>query len=164
MTSINVVSQHTPYGGAHNEPYMIVVHSMGEYVKDVNGEFIFAPRLLENMGLSAHVLVAPSGKIYRCREDSEGAYHAKDFNTDSLGIEILVSGQHDIASFAKAIKTDYVTRPQWDAAVWQCREWIKKHNITKIVRHSDISPSRKIDPGAGFKFLAFKKAVFSHAA
>lgn len=159
---MNIVKQHNPYGATHNAPKMIVVHCMGENIKDVDGDFIFAPRALENMGLSAHAMVAPSGKIYRCREDNEGAYHAKDFNTDSLGIEILVSGQHDYASFAKTIKTDWVTPQQFDAAVWQCREWVKLHGIEKIVRHSDISPDRKIDPGCGFlwgKFLAAVRKV-----
>lgn len=156
---MNIIKQHNPYGAAHNEPKMIVVHCMGEYVKDVDGDFIFAPRLLENMGLSAHAMVAPDGKIYRCREDNEGASHAKDFNTDSLGIEILVAGQHDYASFTKAIKTDYVTAQQWDAAVWQVREWVRLYGITKIVRHSDLSPSRKIDPGSGFPWGKFLAAV-----
>lgn len=156
---MKIVRQHSPYGASHNNPKMIVVHCMGEHVEDVNGEFIFAPRLLENMGLSAHALVDPDGKIYRCREDNEGAYHAKDFNTDSLGIEILVPGQHDYASFVKAIKTDYVTTQQWAAAVWQCREWVKLYGITKIVRHSDISPGRKIDPGAGFLWGKFLTAI-----
>lgn len=157
---MNIIKQHSPYGGDdYNNPKMIVVHCMGEYVKDIDGHYIFAPRLLENIGVSAHALVDPNGNIYRCREDNEVAWHAKDFNTDSLGIEILVAGQQSYATFPKAIKTDYVTAPQWDAAVWQVREWVKLYGITKIVRHSDISPGRKIDPGAGFAWGKFLAAV-----
>jgi N-acetylmuramoyl-L-alanine amidase len=156
---MKVISQHTAYGGAHNQPNMIVIHCMAEYVKDVDGKYIFAPRALENMGLSAHVLVAPNGDLYRCRDDNEGAYHAKDFNTDSLGIEILVSGKHDYASFSNAIKTDWATEQQFKSAVAQCREWVKLYGITKIVRHSDLSPGRKIDPGAGFKWGKFLAAI-----
>lgn len=156
---MKIIPWHTPYGGAHNHPKMIVIHCMSEYVKNIDEEYIFAPRSLENMGLSAHVLAAPNGDLYRCREDNEGAYHAKDFNTDSLGIEILVSGEHDYASFAKTIKTDWVTEQQFDSAVAQCKEWVKLYGIEKIVRHSDLSPDRKIDPGSGFKWDKFLAAI-----
>jgi len=154
-----IVRQHSPCGASSNIPDTIVIHCMAEYVKDIEGNYTFAPRYLENAGLSAHSLIAPDGTNYRCREDNEGAYHALGHNTNTLGMEILVAGKHDYASFAKTIKTDYVTNPQWEAAVKQCREWIEKFGITKIVRHSDISPDRKIDPGAGFKWKKFLDVV-----
>lgn len=152
--------RHSSYGGAHQTPKTIIVHAMGEYVMADNGtDFDHAPEFLERMQLSAHALAAPDGTIIRCRNDDEGAYHAHGFNTDSLGIEILVAGQHDYGSFVNAISKPYLTDAQYVAVVKQCREWIGKHGITSIVRHSDVSPGRKIDPGAGFDFVKFLKDI-----
>src|SRR5210317_1860024 len=97
-------------GSKHNRPKMIVVHSMGEFLLDPHP--IHATDFLEKIGLSAHALVAPSGNIYICRDDDQGAYHAKGYNTDSLGIEFLVAGHHNYGSFLETIKTDWVTDEQ----------------------------------------------------
>ena len=141
---------HNPYGNAHQTPKRIIVHAMGEYILDDH-----APDFLMNQGLSAHVLAAPDGTLFRCREDTEGAYHARGFNTDSLGIEVLVAGHHDYGSFIKAIAAPWVTDAQYNATVKQCREWVQKFGITQIDRHCDVSPGRKLDPGAGFPWDKF---------
>lgn len=162
MTSTN---HHSPYGGAHQTPNRIIVHAMGEFVMADGGDsYDYAPEFLERMKLSAHALVAPDGTVIRCRLDNEGAYHARGFNVDSLGIEMLVAGQHDYGSFVGAIAQPYLTDAQYAAAVAQCREWVQKHKITRIDRHSEVSPGRKLDPGSGFPFLEFKKAVFNDVA
>lgn len=137
-------------GAAHNSPSMIVIHAMGEYIVQDDGSAMYAPDFLEAQKLSAHALVAPSGEIIRCRNDEQGAYHAKGFNTNSLGLEVLASGKLNYGMFAKAIYRSYVTPAQYQVVLDQCREWMKLHKITSIVRHSDLSPGRKIDPGQGF--------------
>lgn len=152
---MRVVQRYNPYGAAHQKPDTIIIHAIGEYVDVGTGEFEYAPDFLQRQGLSAHGMVAPNGTVFRCRQDTEGGYHAQGFNTNSLGIEIMVAGQHDYASFARAIKTPYITNEQYAALLSQCREWCKLHRITKIVRHSDVSPGRKIDPGAGFPMAQF---------
>lgn len=146
-------------GNKNNRPKMIVVHSMGEFLLDPHP--IHATDFLEKIKLSAHALVAPSGDIYICRDDDQGAYHAKGYNTDSLGIEFLVAGHHDYGSFLETIKTDWVTDEQWDAGVQAVRYWMESYDIPihKVVRHSDISPGRKVDPGVGFKWDKFKEAI-----
>jgi len=154
-------SMHNAYGASHQSPKMIVVHAMGEYVTPDGISYESAPDFLENLGLSAHALVQPNGMILRLREDTEGAYHARGFNTDSLGIEILVPGKHTYGTFIKAIGTKYVSDAQYTAALEQCREWVQKFGITKIVRHSDISPGRKVDPGRGFPWEAFLQEVYA---
>lgn len=145
-----IINKHNPYGAAHQTPDTIVVHAMGEHVITGPGEAEHAPDFLLRSRLSAHALIAPDGTTYRCRADGEGAYHAKGYNTNSLGIEIMVAGRHDYSTFARALATNWVTDAQYAAALSQCREWLGLHNITRVVRHSDISPGRKIDPGAGF--------------
>jgi N-acetyl-anhydromuramyl-L-alanine amidase AmpD len=153
---VNIITQHSAYGSPHQKPNTIIVHAMGEYVMSDDGEtYNHAPVFLDRMQLSAHALVAPDGTVYRCRTDDEGAYHARGFNTDSLGIEVLVEGKHDYGSFLEKIKTDYVTAEQYAAVVEQCREWARLHGIARFVRHSDVSPGRKLDPGAGFPWTRF---------
>ena len=142
---------HLDHGGPRrNDPQKIVVHCMGEFIIDPTP--IHAPDFLDGYKLSAHVLVAPDGDIYRCRDDDERAWHARGHNTDSLGIEFLVEGEHTYATFLEMIKTPYTTTSQWEAGVDVVKEWVLVHGISRvnIVRHSDISPGRKVDPGEGF--------------
>jgi AmpD protein len=131
---------------------------MGEYINN-NGELYFAPNWLEYLGLSAHALIVPNGDVMICRTDHQRAYHARGFNTDSLGIEFLVSGEHNYATFLETIKTDWVTTAQYEAGAELVRKWVNDHNIANIKRHSDISPGRKVDPGTGFKWPAFLNLV-----
>jgi len=154
-----MVSRPSAYGAAHQKPNMIVVHAMGEYVATDSGEFVHATDFLDRQGLSSHALVAPDGTLYRCRDDEQGAYHARGFNSASLGIEVLVKGRHDYGSFVRAIASPYLMPDQYDAVVAQCIEWVKLHGITRVVRHSDLSPGRKIDPGAGFPWVIFLKDI-----
>lgn len=151
---------HNPWGRSGNHPKMIVIHAMGEYIlRDDGINYEHAPDFLNRMKLSAHALVTPSGEALRLRTDDETAYHAQGFNTNSLGMEILVAGKHTYKTFTKAIDQPYVTDEQYAAAVAQCRAWVGKYGITRIVRHSDLSPGRKIDPGDGFQFLEFLEDV-----
>jgi len=152
---------HLPKGNRHNKPKMIVVHCMGEYILDPEPEH--AVQFLDKLGLSAHILVDPAGDIFRCRSDREGAYHARNYNTNSLGIEFLVEGEHNYGSFLEMIKTPYITTAQWEAGVEVVSDWVKLYDIEEdqIVRHSDISPGRKVDPGEGFHWQDFLDRVMT---
>ena len=146
------------YGSATNTPNRIVVHSMAEYIKD--DVQYYATEWLNKLGLSAHALVTPDGIVIRTREDSQGAWHAKGFNLNSLGIEFLVKGVHNYQSFTDTIKTDWVTPEQYSAGLEQIKEWIGLHSIQKIERHSDLSPGRKVDPGQGFPWEQLLSEIF----
>jgi AmpD protein len=108
-------------------------------------------------------MVDGKGDTFLCRDDDQIAWHAKGYNIDSLGIEFLVEGHHDYASFLEAIKGDYVTFDQFDAGRDAVRSWIEAYDIPRdrVVRHSDISPGRKVDPGTGFKWQKFLDCVFA---
>lgn len=156
---MKIVQQYNSYGAPHQEPKSIIVHAMGEFISPDGHTWMKAADFLEHKGLSVHALVAPDATIYRCRNDDDGAYHAAGFNTDSLGVEILVPGKHDYPSFTQSIRYKYTNELQYAALVWQVKEWIKLYNITDIKRHSDVSPGRKIDPGAGFDWGKFMEDV-----
>ncbi len=143
--------KHLPAGPARNNPKRIVVHAMAQHIV-VKDDILFAPDFLEYAGLSAHKLIDPSGEVITCRNDNEGAWHARGFNTDSLGIEFLVEGVHDYASFINEIKSNYITNKQWIAGLVVINNWMNQYDIKKIDRHSDIDPSRKKDPGSGFSW------------
>lgn len=156
---MNIRIDHLSSGRKNQTPQRIVIHSMAEYVVDGNKTAWHAPDFLRHIGLSVHALVSPSGEIIRCRSDNEGAYHAKGFNVNSLGVEFLVKGQHDYDSFLNQIKKDYITKLQYQAGVELVKEWIWLYNITQIDRHSDLSPERKYDPGDGFPWNQFLKDI-----
>ena len=147
-------------GAKRNDPRMIVVHSMAEFLLDPQP--IHATDFLEKIRLSAHALVDSKGHTFICRDDDQGAWHAKGYNKNSLGIEFLVEGHHTYATFLEAIKADYVTFEQFDAGVAAVRNWVEAYDIprNRVVRHSDISPGRKVDPGTGFKWQKFLDCVY----
>jgi N-acetyl-anhydromuramyl-L-alanine amidase AmpD len=140
------------HGGNHNVPSLIVVHSMAEYL-DVAGTTMHASAFLNHIGLSAHALIGPNGKVYRCRADDQGAWHAKGFNYNSLGIEFLVPGKHTYDGFIKRIREPYISTEQYEAGLEQITQWYDAHAIEDIKRHSDLDPRRKLDPGEGFPWL-----------
>lgn len=144
-----------PHGAERQEPDTIIVHSMMEYFRMADGRILHARQFLIDYGLSAHVLVSANGWFSRERMDTQGAYHAKGHNTNSLGIEFLVPGIHDtkedtLDDFYRRIGRPYVTNDAYRVGKDIILEWIKAWPIKQIVRHSDIDPTRKRDPGEGF--------------
>lgn len=136
---------------------MVIMHAMGEYIGNQ-----YAPDFLDSIKLSAHVLVTPSGSIIKCREDTEVAWHAKGFNSNSLGVEFLVPGHHDYGTFLDTIaQPGWLTPEQFDAGVNLVAAWAYKYGLNgdQLVRHSDIDPDRKKDPGAGFPWEELRSKV-----
>lgn len=148
----------SPYGAASQQPKRIIIHSMGEYL-NLGDRDASAADFLASIGLSAQYLVAPSGVVIQCRQDNQGAYHAKGFNTDSIGIEFLVPGVHTYATFLEAIKKPYLHDQQYAAGVNLVSHLINKHGIEDIKRHSDVDPDRKKDPGEGFPWVQFLRDI-----
>ena len=153
-----IINKPLSKGAKKQIPSRIVIHSMAEFIKlDSGPKHAYA--FLKDIGLSAHALICPDGTVIRCREDNQGAWHAKGHNKDSLGVEILVRGKHDYASFINTIKNSYMTFDQHCACVELLRDWCNKHDIASISRHSDIDPKRKKDPGRGCPFDLILKDV-----
>lgn len=152
---------------------MIIIHSMGEYIRS-DGLVYEAHEWLNKLGLSAHYLIHPDGTVVRCVPDHRRAYHAgkskwkgvSDLNHNSIGIEFLVEGIHDYASFLEAIKDpDTFTEDQYSSGKTLCGRLQDKHGIeTKMilphsaVSGSDVRPdSPKYDVGDGFNMARLRR-------
>jgi N-acetyl-anhydromuramyl-L-alanine amidase AmpD len=152
--NITVKNKPLSKGAKKQTPKKIVLHSMGEYIISDAG-IMHAYDFLKHIGLSVHALICPDGTVLRCRDDTQGAYHAKGFNKDSLGVEFLVKGKHTYSSFKKAIKKPYITFEQHVAGVELLRDWCSLYDITSIEEHRSLSPKRKFDLGSGFPLKQF---------
>lgn len=136
------------------EPDTLVIHAMGQRIKIREPAVESIPFLNENK-LSAHLVIAVNGNKFQCRPFDKIAWHAKGFNKNSIGIEVEVEGDHDYGSFRKAIKDEWVNEDQYESLLEASKEILNLYPIKKVVRHSDLDPSRKVDPGDGFPFKRF---------
>jgi len=109
--------------------------------------------------VSSHFLISQNGRVYRLVQDSQIAWHAgkscwgkyKNLNKNSIGIELVNKGHRfGYTNFKKK---------QLLSLIKICKTLIKKYKIKKrnIVGHSDIAPSRKIDPGEKFPWKRLAK-------
>ncbi len=156
---MQTANMHLSFGSKSQRPNRIIIHAIGEFIDDGSGRIYPAHEFLKFLRLSAHAMVMPSGVVVRARKDDEGAYHAKGYNKNSLGIEFLVPGVHTWQTFRNAIENDYLFGEQYQAGVDQVREWMSLYQITNIKRHSDVSPGRKKDPGNGFPWTQFLRDI-----
>jgi N-acetylmuramoyl-L-alanine amidase len=114
--------------------------------------------------VSAHYLVFEDARIVQCVPESRRAWHAgvsawngvTDVNSHSIGIEIANPG-HEFGY------TDFPT-VQVDAVIALCRDIVDRHRIPadRVLAHSDVAPSRKLDPGEKFPWRALHAAGLGH--
>lgn len=157
MTGKTVAEIPSPHGSGSHSPTAVVIHAMGEFVRD-RGRDRFAPDFLASRRLSAHAFATPSGVIIQTLRDLDRGQHARDHNTGSLGLEFLVPGVHNLQSLYDAMESSYLSDAQYSAGVEHVRGWLELYSISKIVRHSDID-TRKRDPGDGFPWEQFLRDV-----
>jgi N-acetylmuramoyl-L-alanine amidase len=114
--------------------------------------------------VSSHYLVYEDGSVVQMVPEGKRAWHAgvsywqgeTDLNSHSVGIEIANPG-HDLG---------YVDFPdaQIEAVIHLCRDIMARWNISprRVLAHSDIAPTRKIDPGEKFPWSTLAREGVAH--
>lgn len=144
------------YGDGH-KPVRVVWHAMGAYINN-EGKNYSAWEWLKRLGLSAHYLIEPCGTVIKCVPDERKAWHARDNNTGSIGIEFLVKGSYDLPKLWAAIKHNYITSEQYESALHIRRMLGNKYGELEDIRHSDLDV-RKQDPGHGLDWDEFLRYI-----
>jgi N-acetylmuramoyl-L-alanine amidase len=98
--------------------------------------------------VSAHYLIAQNGEVFQMVDESKRAWHAgagqwghiTDVNSHSIGIELDNTGASPFCA------------PQMNALELLLAGILDRYDIPpeRVIGHSDMAPSRKIDPGARF--------------
>lgn len=137
-------------------PVVIVLH----YTEQDSVEQSLDTLRSRNSGgrVSSHYLLGKDGKIYQLVSDAKRAWHAgagrwgaiTDVNNASIGIEIDNDGK---SPFPGA---------QIDSLIVLLRDLTTRLRIppTQIIGHSDLAPTRKIDPGPLFPWKRLHDAGF----
>ncbi len=157
---LNVTKKYSEFGGGPQNPTRLIIHSMGEVIDTEERDYP-ADEWLNHLKLSAHFLIKPDGEVIKMRHTKTKAWHAKGHNTDTVGIEFLVPGLHTYVTFLEAINTPWVSSEQFEAGVELSKGIIDYFHISvnNVLRHSDIDPGRKKDPGHGFDWDEFRNRL-----
>eukprot|EP00039_Didymoeca_costata_P022819 m.347412 g.347412 ORF g.347412 m.347412 type:complete len:178 (-) comp32649_c0_seq1:135-668(-) len=151
---MNVIKKYSGIGGGLQTPNRLIIHSMSEIIQGMHA----SDYLKEIAGLSVHFMILPDGKVMKLRKTHQIAYHALGHNTNTVGIEVLVEGEHTYDEFIDKIAKDWCNEAQMDSLVELSNGIIEYYDIKTddVVRHSDIDPVRKSDPGQGFDWDVYK--------
>ena len=114
--------------------------------------------------VSCHYLVDEKGLITQMVDEDLRAWHAglsswqgdSDINSSSIGIEIHNPGH-------AAGYPDFSSE-QMQAVIALSKEIVERHGIAdrRILAHSDVAPSRKVDPGEKFDWSWLHREGLGH--
>lgn len=123
--------------------YVVIHHTAQDSVRQTLNTFT-----LPRAQVSAHYVISKDGEIYHMLNDYYRAWHGgvgmwgnnTDLNSTSIGIELDNNG------------TNTFTEPQIESLLDVLKELKEKYNIParNFIGHSDIAPSRKVDPNKNF--------------
>ncbi|MEM9579658.1 MAG: N-acetylmuramoyl-L-alanine amidase [Pseudomonadota bacterium] len=135
---------HGPRKGGVTSPDLIVLH----YTALSCAEDALAMLCDADREVSAHYVIARDGQITRLVEETQRAWHAgagcwagcDDINSRSIGIELDNDG------------TSPFSAPLMDALETLLADIMPRWSIApqNVIAHSDLAPTRKIDPGPRF--------------
>ncbi|MGH1398954.1 MAG: N-acetylmuramoyl-L-alanine amidase [Alphaproteobacteria bacterium] len=127
-------------------PSIIVIHYTGMKTAKAALERLCDPAA----EVSAHYLIEENGTLHPLVPEDKRAWHAgvsewegeTDINSMSIGIELVNLGhEHGYHPFPEA---------QMKTLAKLCKSIMTRHDIKTVLGHSDIAPTRKIDPGELF--------------
>lgn len=112
---------------------------------------------IADLKVSAHFLIKRGGELIQLVSVDDRAWHAgasefqgrSNCNDFSVGIELE---GNDHSTFEPE---------QYDTLIALSQSLVSLYDIQHWVGHSDISPGRKTDPGPGFDWLRFRRAIGS---
>jgi len=123
--------------------YVVIHHTAQESVEQTLKTFT-----LPRTQVSAHYVIAKDGTIYNMLNDFYRGWHGgagkwgnnTDLNSSSIGIELDNNGKEEFSKL------------QIESLLKLLKVLKEKHNIpdANFIGHSDIAPSRKVDPNANF--------------
>ncbi|WP_295036250.1 N-acetylmuramoyl-L-alanine amidase [Salinicola sp.] len=160
------VADHTHQSQAYNHRirYLVLHYTDSE-----------APRALRTLlgpNVSSHYLVARHPRaeggvprVWQLVDENDRAWHAgisawedrTQLNDTSIGVEIVNQGPRDTAS---GRQWQIYPDRQIEAVIALAKDIIRRYDLppTSILGHSDIAPSRKIDPGPRFPWKRLHEA------
>lgn len=109
--------------------------------------------------VSAHYLISETGEVFALVDETQRAWHAgsgqwgavTDVNSHSIGIELANTG------FAPFPEPQMAALERLLAGIMQ--RWAIP--AERVIGHSDMSPGRKIDPGARFDWFRLARSGLS---
>ena len=96
---------------------------------------------------SCHVLIDKAGTVWRLINDDKKAWHVRDYNAISLGVELEMLPADPPGTFPPAQIESCV---QWVAE--KCK-WYQIP-LNRVVSHASLDPARRTDP-RGFDWFNF---------
>lgn len=133
------------------KPNYVVIHHTAQHSVDQTLRTFTLPRT----SVSSHYVIGRDGEIYQMLNDYYRAWHGgrgkwgndTDLNSSSIGIELDNNGYEPFSNALIESLMDLL-------AVLK-----ERHNIptANFIGHSDIAPSRKVDPNANFPWEQLAK-------
>lgn len=146
----------------------LIVHAIAEWVVDEDGTPWHCTDYLRRVELSVHAFCLPDGRLVEAVPVERLAFHAKDWNEGSVGIEIVVAGAHDLDSLL-ARMGDFEAPPYTAAQYLAAGRWLRLQadrfdlRFADVFGHGELDPGRKEDPGRAFDFRALRNAFEERA-
>ena len=136
----------------------LVVHAMGEWIVDDEGQFHHATDWLDRLRLSVHAFILPDGRIVQTLDPKHFvAFHAKSVNNISAGAEFLIAGPqsyHDLLERMRDTTRPPYTEAQYRSGGYLYGRWARTLGLpwAAVQGHEAIDPDRKYDPGPSFSW------------
>lgn len=138
------------------KPNYVVIHHTAQNSIEHTLETFTLPRT----SVSAHYVIAEDGKVYQMLNDYYRAWHGgrgkwgndTDLNSSSIGIELDNNG---VEPFAE---------PQIESLIELLAILKERHGIptANFIAHSDMAPSRKVDPNPTFPWERLAEEGFGY--
>jgi N-acetylmuramoyl-L-alanine amidase len=108
--------------------------------------------------VSAHYVVAPNGTVYALVRDEDEAWHARDSNMESIGIEV-VGHADDPGTWTPAVVASLGNLVGWLSSTYNLPLTYRARTADPpagFVAHAALDPSRRGDPGPWFPWADVK--------